>query len=276
MAYKTILVETAKELWRRHHPDRVRLPANFEQSLVIKFYEIAHGSTTIPLFREMVAEDQMPMWTGPDELDQAVEVVADSIASAADNRPLPQALPKAVMPLFADFGKTLREDESILQKLPNRPLLVRYTAQARARLVEWTQKDYDDRIDLTGEVRSADLDGCNFTLRLDDGSKIPGKFRPDQETRFTEALSRHASKRLRIIGHAEFSAPNGRPKRIVSVDSVRDYIAGEHAFDAAARPIWDVAADIAATVPDSEWRKVPADLSKNVDHYLYRAPREEE
>ena len=39
-------------------------------------------------------------------------------------------------------------------------------------------------------------------------------------------------------------------------------------YDPTAKPIWEIAEEIAATVPDSEWAKVPPDLSKNVDHYL--------
>lgn len=31
----------------------------------------------------------------------------------------------------------------------------------------------------------------------------------------------------------------------------------------------DVVSRIAKTVPDSEWDRLPTDLSKNVDHYLY-------
>jgi hypothetical protein len=276
IAYKTILVETAKELWRRHHPDRVRLPANFEQSLVVKFYEIDKGSAAIPLYREIVAEDQMPIWQGRDELDEAVDLVAESITATDEDRPLPEGLPKTVMPLFADYGKTLRSDERIVQKLPSQSKLVRYTAKVRERIITWTQKDYEDRINLAGEVRSADVDGLNFTLRIDDGTKIPGKFQPAQEKQFTDALCEHASRRLRIIGRADFSAADGKPKRIISVELVQDYAADEEAFDPNARPIWDVAADIAAQVPDSEWDKVPADLSKNVDHHLYGSPPEEE
>jgi hypothetical protein len=49
IAYKTILVETAKELWRRNHFDRQRLPKNFEDSLSLRFYEIIPGSAAIPL-----------------------------------------------------------------------------------------------------------------------------------------------------------------------------------------------------------------------------------
>lgn len=40
-------------------------------------------------------------------------------------------------------------------------------------------------------------------------------------------------------------------------------------------PIWQMAAEIGASVPDEEWAKVPRDLSRNVDHYLYGAPKTE-
>ncbi|MDJ0690493.1 MAG: hypothetical protein QNJ41_18530 [Xenococcaceae cyanobacterium MO_188.B32] len=38
-------------------------------------------------------------------------------------------------------------------------------------------------------------------------------------------------------------------------------------FDPQARPIWEIAAEISAQIPDSEWAKVPTDLSKNFDKY---------
>jgi ribosomal protein S30 len=46
-------------------------------------------------------------------------------------------------------------------------------------------------------------------------------------------------------------------------------------YNAAAKPIWEIAEEIAATIPHSEWAKVPTDLSKNVHHYLHGAPKEE-
>jgi Arc/MetJ-type ribon-helix-helix transcriptional regulator len=41
----------------------------------------------------------------------------------------------------------------------------------------------------------------------------------------------------------------------------------------AAPPIEDVLAQIASQVPEQEWRKLPADLNENLDHYLYGAPK---
>ena len=38
-------------------------------------------------------------------------------------------------------------------------------------------------------------------------------------------------------------------------------------YDPKARPIWEIAAEISATIPDSEWAKVPTDLAKNFDQY---------
>jgi len=34
--------------------------------------------------------------------------------------------------------------------------------------------------------------------------------------------------------------------------------------------------ELGASIPDEEWAKVPADLAKNLDHYLYGAPKEED
>ena len=36
-----------------------------------------------------------------------------------------------------------------------------------------------------------------------------------------------------------------------------------------AKSLIDFVFRIAKAVPDSEWARLPADLSKNVDHYLY-------
>lgn len=39
------------------------------------------------------------------------------------------------------------------------------------------------------------------------------------------------------------------------------------------RPIWEVIEEISRSVPEKMWDEVPNDLSKNLDHYLYGAPK---
>jgi len=42
----------------------------------------------------------------------------------------------------------------------------------------------------------------------------------------------------------------------------------------AARAIEDIAAELAAEVPAQEWERLPADLTDNLDHYLYGTPKQ--
>ena len=48
---------------------------------------------------------------------------------------------------------------------------------------------------------------------------------------------------------------------------------GGGATIAAAREIEDELAALAADVPESEWAKLPDDLTDNLDHYLYGTPK---
>lgn len=43
-----------------------------------------------------------------------------------------------------------------------------------------------------------------------------------------------------------------------------------------ARPLLEVIDELMADVPQSVWDKVPTDLARNLDHYLYGAPKEDE
>jgi len=46
-------------------------------------------------------------------------------------------------------------------------------------------------------------------------------------------------------------------------------------YDSSARPFWAEVIEIGASIPMDEWDKVPTDLSKNIDHYLYGSPKRE-
>lgn len=268
-AYKELLVATAKELWKRHHPDRQRLPKNFEDSLCLKFFKLQEGSVAVPIFREVETADQPEFWQAdqPDELDEAVVLVTDAVYAAEADQPLPEALPKNVIPLFEGYGKTLREDESFELQPQGSLKKAAYTRESRGRLLHFCAAGYQDRVVLSGEVRAVDLAG-RFELKLDDGMKVSAKFSPEQESLVTEALREHASRRLRVQGIADFH-PDGQLKAIVAVSDLTIHPVGEVSFDPSARPIWEIIEEIGATVPAGEWNKVPADGARNLDHYLY-------
>lgn len=51
---------------------------------------------------------------------------------------------------------------------------------------------------------------------------------------------------------------------------------GEFVPDPNVPPFWERIQALGARVPTEVWEKVPKDLAKNLDHYLYGAPKEEE
>jgi hypothetical protein len=130
-----------------------------------------------------------------------------------------------------------------------------------------------ESVELRGEVRAADLDARQFSLRLDEGSRIVAKFTTEQEQTITEALREHTTRRIRLKAKAEL-ARTGKIKRVASVESLSAEPAGAPAPLPSSKPIWEVALEIGASVPEEEWAKLPSDLAKNLHHYLHGAPKE--
>jgi hypothetical protein len=122
-------------------------------------------------------------------------------------------------------------------------------------------------VHLIGEVRATDLDGLRFTLRLSDGRKVIGRFRPEHETVVLDALGEHASRQMRVIGVGEYAPEDGALKQIVNVERIE--LVGPELPSESDIPIWERLASIGAAVPEDAWDNVPTDLSVNVDHYLY-------
>lgn len=127
-------------------------------------------------------------------------------------------------------------------------------------------------LDITGQVLEADVRRGRFQLWLDDRTGITVPFSPPQEAEVIDALRGHRTLRLRVIGRGEFSA-SGKPLRVTEVQELRLHPAGEAAYDATARPIEEVLAELAAEVPEEDWGRLPPDLTDNLDHYLYGTPR---
>jgi hypothetical protein len=276
LAYRTLVVETSKELWRRAHPGRERLPRGFEESIRIKFYTIEPGSAAVPLLRVHEFENDVLHLIAPDEVDEAAAIIDRTVIAAAADEPLPDELPRNVIPMFAQFGQSLRRDEGIVlsSRRPAQP--ARYTAEVRDRLARWSDGTYEDAVRLEGEVRAADLDARSFTIRTPDGTKIAARFDAGQEERITDALREHETLRVSIAGTGDFLRESGTLKRVNRVDALDVHPVTRVQYDAEARPIWDVVAELGQSIPAEEWDEVPPDLSRELDHYLHGAPRREE
>lgn len=267
LRFKTLLVEVAKELWRRNNPDRKNLPKNFEDSLSMKFYEVRDNCATIPLERVLTADDCEQLWDD-DELDDAVNLVAETIEAAGNDLPLPEQFPKHLLVLFQEYGKTLRDEEWIEQRPAKRESVVRYDAAVREQLTRWVETPYEDAVDLTGEVTMARVSNPLMTIQLNDGRKIEAAFRLEDEDIITSALKQHTTAKLRVVGRGQFGA-DGQVRKVTQVTEVSLFSSGERPFDSSAKPIWDVFAEILADTPDEQFAMLPVDGADRHDFYIH-------
>ncbi len=169
VAYRRIILECAKALWRRKHVDRERLPARFEDSFRLQFDRLEEGSARVPLRRVLATEQAALDWGNRDEFDEAAELVDAAIRAANDDALLPEAFPSNVVALFREFGRTLRDDEVLFTRAHHGVAEAAYSPKARKRLAEWVAATYEDVVEVTGEVQMASVKG-QFSLLTQAGS----------------------------------------------------------------------------------------------------------
>ena len=267
VAYRRLVLECAKELWRRKYVDRTRLPRGFEDGFRLEFDRVAPGSAAVPI-RRVLGDAQDPLFN--DEFAEAAELIDATIEAAARDDLLPSQLPPNVIPLFADFGRTLRADEVLYVRARGAQGEAPYNVQARTRLANWYGPSYEDRVDVVGEVRMANVGPGKFMLQVvAAGPLIEGRFNGDQEALVLEALRAHRDVRLRVAGLAEFSTRDKQMRRFARIDRVQIEAAEPVAYDESAPAIWDVLSAIGDSAPQEAWADVPADLSTRIDEVVY-------
>jgi hypothetical protein len=270
--FQKLVAETAKELWRAENPDKKNLPKRFEDRTRLCLREIRDGSAVAPLEVYLEGGEQTDLLETPTEVERAVSLTYDVFDALDKGRQFPDTFPRNLIPEYVKLGKNLEPGHSIEFSSNGKPP-ARVSPQMREKWEIYHDEPYEDIVDLAGEVLEVDIHKGKFQLWLDDGStKVDAQFNEQQEEDVTTALKEHRSLRLRVTGRGEFNAL-GKPLRVTEVDHLAISSAEEEEFDATARPIEDILAELASEVPEEEWDSLPKDLNENLDHYLYGTPK---
>ncbi|MFI5297923.1 MAG: hypothetical protein ACHREM_07470 [Polyangiales bacterium] len=175
-AYREIVVAVAKALYQAENRSRQRLPKGFEAGFRLALERVDPGSA-IPIVSRLSPDAStpplFPVVAGPDWFDRARDLVERSIDAAANDNAPPSELSTEILARFNSFGRTLRSDELIVVAAPGQREGAHYNRAVRKKLVLRAQATYEDDVDLIGEVRAADKDAEGFTLRTEDGRKLP-------------------------------------------------------------------------------------------------------
>ena len=264
--FQKIVTEMAKAVWKQRHPDRERLPKDFEESTQFVFRTIEDGSTVVPL--EMPRNsNQLALWDDPNEINEAIDLAYGAFTAANQDTPLPEGIPKEVLPSLAAFGKRLPSDAEIRFAPPGRDMTP-VSPEACQRLNAMAGVSYVDELEVTGRVLEADVRQSRFQIWMDDGTNARVRFTEEQESEVTTALKEHASVQLLVKGLAEFGS-NGVLQQIQSAEYLKVIPDDDPGLDTSAPRIEDVISDIFGSVTDPEWDQVPSDLSHRHDFYLY-------
>jgi hypothetical protein len=270
--FQKMVAETAKTLWRAAHPDRERLPKHFEDRTRLCLRTIEEGSAVAPLEVFLAQPEEPELWEPePTELNEAIALAHKVVRSVERDEPLPENFPKSLLPEYSRWGQELADDEEI-EVIPTGKEPARLTPRTRSRLVAFSEAPREAQIDVIGEVLEADVRQRRFQLWLDEKTSLTVSFSPEQEDEVTTALKEHRTRRLRVGGRGDMSS-QGKPLRITEVTEWRFEPVGEPSYDPTARPIEEVLADLAREVPEDDWKRLPPDLTDNLDHYLYGTPK---
>ena len=270
--FQRLVAETAKAMWRASNPDRERLPRHFEDRTRLCLRQIDDGSAVAPLEVWIEEPEQKDLFEPePVEVNEAIGLAHEVLSAVERESTLPDRFPKHLVSEYARWGQSLAEDEEVELVLPGRPA-ARVSSRNRERLSRFAETPYLDDAEATGEVFEADVHQKRFHLWRQDGTAVSVSFTDAQEELVTTGLKEHKSIRLLVLGRGEYSI-SGQLLRIIQVDSLEVVRTGPTLFDPAAPAIEDVLSSIAAEVPREEWDRLPADLTDDLDHYLYGAPR---
>jgi len=265
-----LLIDTAKEIWRKKHGHRIRLPQGFEKQLEMKIYSIEPNCATVAL-EQLVEIDELsiPFPDQNNELDEAASLIIQAIECAHEKLAMPEDLPQKVLPSFAEYGKTLLDDEYFELATATENRFVKYNTNTKLILSEWQPTEHNDTAYLCGELRAVDLDRRKFRLHLSDGSRVDGEYSFEKEAMMTEALRQHETHRLKLHVRAVYDTETGKIKKIIEVLDYFLDIPDDERYNSTVTPIWDVISEIGSEIPLEAWEGTTADLAANLDEYMY-------
>lgn len=172
-AYRDLVIDVAKRLFKAANPERVRVRKHFEGSLQLVLGPVTEGSAATAVQRNVEAGWLLP--PTPDRVDYfelAREVVEEAVACSSRGEPLPKSFPTDSVGKFNMFGKGLQPDEAIVLAPAGSLIGPTLTKEGRRKLLLRYQSKYEDEVELGGVVRAADHDGERFWVRTDGGQRV--------------------------------------------------------------------------------------------------------
>lgn len=217
-AYRDLILEVAKHLFRARNPDRQRVPRGFVESFQLGLSQVIQGNSATALARRIETfeeHEQADLGFPHREFEDARDLIDRVIAAANEEQPLPSEFPKDLVGRFNRFGQSLRAGEHAEISYSN-VSAVRYDGNTRKRIVLSANATYENPLD-----QRFMLDGGAVSLNLvhvldTEGSRFD--FRVDSDEDFEKAIANRRHQ-VRLIGTGQFDR-HDRLSKIISCNKL--------------------------------------------------------
>lgn len=228
-AYKKLLVEVAKMLFKKNNGARVRVPKGFEESFQIGLRRIEGGQSAVAEMPRIYPTDKNQQqarlqfsanddqYGGANfrEFDDARKYVDDLIEVVGKTGNVPADFPVELAGFFNPFGQNLRTDE-FAEFGFGTDKVVRYDTFIRKKIVLSREKTYENSVDAAFVLNGGVIDSGVIHALDPDGNAFD--FRPPTEFEFNKAYSR-ARQTVRLIGTGLYDKTE-RLRRLLEVNVV--------------------------------------------------------
>jgi hypothetical protein len=152
-AFRELLLSYAKDEWKSRHPERKKLPKNFDKELSLSLFQIDPGSA-MPQLAWLRSSYQASLFDIRDDIDEAVEAayhdVIELFGGSLDEN---QSLDAEKLRALNRFGAGLREREKIeLAARDGSGKVVFLDMYRRKKLLTQGRETYQSRLEGTGEL----------------------------------------------------------------------------------------------------------------------------
>ncbi len=168
-AYRDLVLEVAKELFRADNPERLRVPKGFADRLDLRLDRVEAGNSVLNVLERTQPVKQqdtlMILDNEDDEFDRARGLIERTISAVAAEEPVPQEFPRSALASFDRFGRTLEGHEAVQFRTPGDRPGALYTPSVRRRLLLEAAGTYTAHVERVGRVIELNVEQNLFRLR---------------------------------------------------------------------------------------------------------------
>lgn len=171
-AYRELLIETAKVLWRETHPGKKRLPKGFAESITLSISTFRDGSSLPMMLKPEHSQTELEI---AGTIDQSISRVDDLFWAIVNDLGMPDWTTEDIEDKAKHVGGSLTDDERLILR-PSSPEPIHYGVRDRDQyLLRLEKRKSTVRAILIGSIRMLDVKK-KFSAMLADSRTVEGAF----------------------------------------------------------------------------------------------------